>query len=499
MSLIGLIWVVWIIIGIARANDRRDAKGARAAPKSRDVPPQYTIGFLKVVASFIVFAIASNFGMAAKVASAFFIVPLCLPTLILRTVILPLGWHRCAYYFVRCTYPLSVCRESAAGGVVYGALALARRGATPAKLAWLAGRLAARPSPRMAGDLALGLLAALNGEQRAARLIFHSIDTRAPKFGPRSLRRIARDHLVMDAARQGQWQEVIWRGRRARHSYRWSYAVARMVERLDGRAQACPAWQLRLLWLFAPRRRATLSLLRRALAGPAPARAPAPSAAMPADLAGALAHFARLLLGAEKEGAAPATEQFLSVVRWVDVRLESPATHVHLHERLARLDPLSGGDADAVTRAFRAQLVTLIIPLIERWPSLVQGETERPVIALAVAALEQGAMQNIEVRCDDYSHRWKTKSALDAHAEWASWAELRHAASQLIALAPDAQAAVFHQMFEPICNFAAHLHNVDGRHGLAHDMFAWLYMHANADPDASALLKKNMKAYLPAS
>ena len=66
---------------------------------------------------------------------------ICVPTLVLKWIVVPLRMPRVAYWTVRVGLPLGCIGEIRAGGVLYGALALARNGASNETIVWLGQRL----------------------------------------------------------------------------------------------------------------------------------------------------------------------------------------------------------------------------------------------------------------------------------------------------------------------------------------------------------------------
>ena len=167
---------------------------------------------------------------------------ICVPTLVLKWIVVPLRMPRVAYWTVRIGLPLGCIREIRACGVIYGALALARKGASNETIVWLEQRLNGVQRMRGAGVVAAGLLAALRRDRDQARCLLLIADTLSERFTSRRIRVIARDWLVADAARIGDWREVIRLGRRSRGSLRWSYALARIGERLIGDKRGCGDW-----------------------------------------------------------------------------------------------------------------------------------------------------------------------------------------------------------------------------------------------------------------
>src|SRR5262245_36767551 len=220
------------------------------------------------------------------------------PTTILRWVLVPLRMPRVAYWTVRICWPLGLVKEVRAGGVMFGALALARRGASDEAIKWLEQRLRGVEPMQGAAVVAAGLLAALRKDDNLARCLFAMADRMDKRLISRSVRTIARDWLVVDAARVGNWQRVIRLGRGGSSWLRWSYSMARIGERPTGDPRAWRAWQLWPCFLLAPRRHATYPRLRRALALPVRRSAQADATPTFAELPLALGGLARAIDGA---------------------------------------------------------------------------------------------------------------------------------------------------------------------------------------------------------
>ncbi|HEY8027365.1 MAG TPA: hypothetical protein VIF60_22670 [Burkholderiaceae bacterium] len=492
--LIGIFAIIWVVRALT-GGGKAQAGTARAA-NGTEVSPAAVVFVVKFFLFAFALSTANDFNgpiLASLLNLA--ALPIFLPTLFLRWVLVPLGMFRLAYWWFRCTWPFGFGKEFRVGAVYYGTLALASKGATPERIEWLKKRLPQISASSAPHETVTALLAALAGEREVAQLMLHSIDVTR---GPRNMRSIARDWLVMDATRRGDWQEAIWRGRRGRDSFRWSYAVARIAERVDRPAMAAPDWQLIGLWLLAPRRRNLFPFLKKALETPRAKKKRPTVPPAPKDFPAALADLAGMLTQMSKSGQVPDREYFLATVRWANLRAESPAVHLLIQERLKALDPLrsdSKESADAIVRSFQEQLIELVVPIIERSPHLVRGEGERPVIREAIDRIRQSTLQEIEVRCGDYDHRTKNQSNLERHAEWGAWATLRNRAEQVLKMDGGAEDALFQVMYAPLCNFAVYQHNTIANHRLAHDMFCWLREHAKSNREASELLARNMAAY----
>src|SRR5262249_37771232 len=137
----------------------------------------------------------------------------------------------------------------------------------------------------------------LRGERERARALLLLADTLPTKVVSGSVRVIARDWLVADAAQNGNWREAVRLGRRGQQGFRWSNAGAQMGRRPLGDPDRPRDWVLWLCWLIGPRRRATWPLLQRSLAVK-PMRLPvAPEPAVVPALPEALAGFAQGLAG----------------------------------------------------------------------------------------------------------------------------------------------------------------------------------------------------------
>jgi hypothetical protein len=413
---------------------------------------------------------------------------ICVPTLVLKWIVVPLRMPRVAYWTVRIGLPLRSIRELRASGVMYGALALARKGASNETIVWLERRLHGVRRVRGTGLVAAGLLAALRRDREQARCLLLIADTLPWRFTSRRIRAIARDWLVADAARIGDWREVIRLGRRGRKSLRWSYTLARIGERLIGDKQGCGDWLLWLCFLFAPRRLATYPLLRSALAVPArPPSAdvkPAAVAALPL----ALADLARAIEGRHiHDGTSLARS-----VGAVDGNLDSMRAQID-----QRLRALGGrGNSDTVIFAFRQRLIGLVAPLIEEVPHLALAAQDSTSLSEATRQVRLRLFRDIEARCKDYDARTEDERALDEVLEWTTWAMLRRSADRLLELDPESKVPLFQTMYHPVTSFAVLQSNRRKRNVLAHDMFSWLLRHSQGNHEASQLLARNVQAVL---
>jgi hypothetical protein len=407
------------------------------------------------------------------------------PTLLLRWIVVPLRMPRTAYWTIRICFPLRLIKEIEAGAVVYGALALARTSPSNEAIGWLERKLGNAETIQGAGVVAAGLLAALRKDIDRARGLLGTADRMHTRLIPRSIQAIARDWLVVDAARVGNWRRVIRLGLSSTNKLRWSYNMARIAERLTSAAHARPNWLLWQGFLLAPRRRVTYPLFRRALAVPVRRSvqpdAPPGAAGLPLALAG----LARALEGANAHDGKLLARSIDAVDREFD------PLHPMIEQRLGMLG--GRGNAGSVQSLFRHRLIDLAIPLIEDDPYVARAAQQDSIMEQAVWQVRRRLMGDIESQCKDYRERTAGEDSLDLVAEWETWARLSSSANRLLELDATAENILFQMVFAPVCNFAVYQHNGRKRIALAHDMFVWLLRYAN-EPEARQLLAKNVQA-----
>jgi len=410
------------------------------------------------------------------------------PTLFLEWVVVPLGMPRVAYWTVRCCWPLGLIKELDAGGVMYAALALGHAPSAGPLFDLLQRRLNRAKSVQGAGIVAIGLLAALRSDRDRACRLFQMADMLDTRLISRAARAIARDWLVVDAARIGNWREVVRLGRRGRASSRWSYSVARIAERLVDERPRCENLLLWLCWLVAPRRRATLPLLRRALALPRAPRPSEPERSEGAGLAQALADLAGALKNRH------AQDDLLRSISAVDLQIDSEPTRARIQQRLEALDARQ--DTDAIVADFRKSLTSHLADLLEACPDLARRQYAGRLIKEAEAQVRCRLFKDIEAQCTDYNERLKNQLSLETVLEWEIWATLRDRADRLLQIDPASEHVLFQTMYIPVCNFAVFQQNKCKRLALAHEMYAWLRRHSDSHPGASQLLVRNIRAAL---
>jgi hypothetical protein len=267
---------------------------------------------------------------------------------------------------------------------------------------------------------------------------------------------------------------------------RWSFSMARIGERLTRDPQARRNWLLWPCFLWAPRRRATYPLLRRALAVPVRRSVQPDAAPSTTGLPLTLGGLARALERANAHDGELLARSIEAVNRDLD----------SMHELIQpRLGVLGGrGDAATVVAQFRQRLVDLVTPLIEDDPYLARAAQPGSIMDQAVWQVRRRLLGDIDARCKDYRERTAGENSLDLVAEWEAWARLNSSATRLLELDPAAENMLFQMVYAPVCNFAVYQHNGRKRIALAHDMFVWLLRYAHDTPEARQLLAKNVQA-----
>lgn len=184
------------------------------------------------------------------------------PWLAVRWVFIPLGLPRAAVSLGRLGGHPWV-RDPEGGKVLAGVLAQLRRPVDPEVHQWLRAQLRRGPL-RGAGLVAAGLLAADEGDRDTARALLTSLDDLDPDLCPPLARRIALDWLVADAVRDGAWGRVL----ELADDHPAPSRTVRLMAALARHHRGEPNGSLWQAWLWAPRRRHTLALVRGALAEP---------------------------------------------------------------------------------------------------------------------------------------------------------------------------------------------------------------------------------------
>lgn len=480
------------LVAIVAVRAVRNNYGAR-----EPISPAMWIVVLKfiVMVTTVCIGMAFDFSRLARLAMLAAFVLFCLPTLLVSPLLVRLRMPRLAYWTMRCCMPLHYAGNQHAGAMLYASLSATRMRDPSTACTWLDGRFRSKPVKGAIGQAILGHLAGAQGDRVTAKCLFESIDFR-PRSSRQSLVRVtARDWLVMDAARRGDWFAVVRYATRGGSTSRWSRAVSGMARIIGGVGAPLPKWQLWLLWLVAPRRHRLRPLLQRALT--ASVQEHESDIAPPPDLPVALTLFAEVLAKTGQRSGEVSGSEFVAAVRWVTIRLESADAKVQVGQRLAALDSTLSRSADSVLSAFKSDVVKLILPVVAAEPKLVAGGRDHPIIAEALRRLQEATLESIEMRAKDLARRAEKKHALDILSEWRSWAILCDEANRLLTLQPGAKATMFEVVWSPLLSYAAFQHNDKQHLAFAQDIFRWLRAHAHCNRQAADVLDKNIAVYRP--
>lgn len=421
--------------------------------------------------------------------------PLLLPGIVTRWLLVPLGLYRTAFALMRSTCPFGSDGDFRANAALWGALALARAPSNASDLAWLRARLPSPSFETLAHEATEGILHALAGNDAEARRLFG--EAGSYRTGSRQARMVARDWLVMDALRERNYEAAIKLGRRIRGNLRWSWVAAHMAERLAQKPDAAQDWKLRLLWLYAPRRRATLPLLRAALAVDRVDTQVRPRQPLPEDLPQALAALAEFVLRQKQADNKPERQLFQGIIRTIESELANPALLDKMRRKTAGIPGAAPQAAATACEAFRRQLAGRLVPILESSPQLAATAESLPLIKAAIDNIDQRLQRDIESRCKDYRTRTHERRLLPGADEQRLWDQLSGSANCLLKLAPERRPTVFLEMFAAVNNFAVHMHKEAQESRLPHEMYHWLFRNAGGNRDARDLAERNMRATAP--
>ena len=477
ITLIGLIWLARFLSGTTEPTG----------------PWRRVTAFMAAVKVVVIFfvIVTSRPGLNTDLLLLLFF-PLALPNITARFLLVPLGLYRTTFALMRSTCPFGSEGDFRSNAALWGALALARAPSNSSDIAWIRARLPSPPLGALAHDATEGVLCALAGNDAEARHLLGEVDDF--RTGSRQARIVARDWLVMDALRERNYEAAIKLGHRIRGNLRWSWVVAHMAERLAQKPGAATDWKLRLLWLYAPRRRATLPLLRAALAVTRVETMVRPRRPLPEDLPEALAALAEFILRQREADYKPDRQLFQGIVRTIDNELAKPAWQANLRRKTAGIPGAPPQAADTACQAFRRQLAGRLVPILESTPQLAATAETMPLIKEAIENIDQRLQRDIQSRCKDYRTRTLERKLLPATEEQRLWEQLSGSANCPLKLAPERRPTVFLEMFAAVNNFAVHMHKEAHGSRLPHDMVNWLFRNAGGNREARDLAERNMRA-----
>jgi hypothetical protein len=441
--------------------------------------------------------------------AALLILPV-IATSLARHVIVPLGWHRAAYYVGLISRPGD---DAPAYGLCVSAWAFSRD-PSPRAEAWIAARRDARMPLGDAEVVVTAFVAAGRGDADTARQLLRSVALLVEDHP--SVRELAGEWLAVDAAERGAWNELgIELERRGREGdasaaesavARWpatplTYLLEGVAARQLGAFGAPKRAELTARWLLAPYRRKTRALLDEPIASPPPPSITAADAeqveatpdpiieqALPRAVA------AHLAFGTHD----PSASRLALTVRAWDAALADGATHGWLARRALELDAPLG----AVDRALRevATAVTAELARTADAARLGAPRSHGPVGDALARRLRHGRLDALETGFTRWSQRRHDGAARSAIDEWREFIALQAAYSNSVAAGgTELRRLAFPHAFSTGSNMAAWLWNSRNEYALSHAISKWLLAEALAvgDTEAIELGHRNCKLNVP--
>ncbi len=415
---------------------------------------------------------------------ALFVEPV-LHGLLLRHLLVPLGWYRAAFW----TAHFATMRDSDAYGLVCAAWAHSTR-PTPSGEAWIAAR---RDRRRPLGDAEIAttaLLAAARGDVDTARALLRSLEQIVEVHA--EVRELAGEWLACDCAERGAWSELV-----ATVAPFPATALVYLLEgialRRAGDPRAPGTIELHARWLLAPHRRATKPLLADIAAAPPQASAPAEPAVTahePLPLA-----IATQLSLADAE---PTAAALAAAVRAWDTAIADDATRTWIARRALEL----GAPLGAVDRALRdvAGAVSDELARVAEVGALA-APASHGAVGLAIARrLRHGRLDALESGFTRWADRRKTGTVRAPIDEWREWVALRASYDAAAAAGGlELRRLAFPHAYSTGTNMAAWLWNSRKEYALSHAISAWLLGEALAvgDTEAIELCTRNVGLAVP--
>lgn len=408
-------------------------------------------------------------------------------------VLVPLGLPRVAYQWIRYTYDVSAKIEHRGLAPVAAAWALCRQPKLDEDAAaWLEAEIAKAEPLRAAGLLAAGLLRSARGDAEGARRLIESIGGLDRRVRPPVVERVAASFLVADAAARGEWLRAAERGLTLGEGGREAWLLSGVAQCLLLEPMAPDRLGLWLRWALAPRRRATLPIVRRALAAldgafvepedEQPRRVVVETDAGDPFATALLLHASML----RKETAPVTADEVRTLGHAWDQVLGDRATERAVAERALSIGASGAASALARLRAsVEDDLGDLVLaaglPLADLGPRGGLLERVRLRVRDRLLAEVELASDAIRRRCDD-------KRALPAIDEWREWIGLvAHYERGVRLSGADFRRLAFAKVHPDACALAVWLFNDRSQRPLGNAMFRWLLGEAQAVDDARAV------------
>ena len=198
----------------------------------------------------------------AGIAGALLLTPVCIPWLLVRLLVIPLGLPRIAWVLTHGA-DWTWGRDRSGGAALAAVLAAsARRRSTD--LRWARDRLQRIDLLGGAGVVAAALMADIDGDSSRTEALMLTLESFDPRVVPKTAQHIAIEHRILGALKRGAMADVVALDVQGSRFGHFARACARRLSGVE-KASALSNLKLRCLWLLAPRRRRARTLLSYAL------------------------------------------------------------------------------------------------------------------------------------------------------------------------------------------------------------------------------------------
>ncbi|MDP2345156.1 MAG: hypothetical protein Q8O67_29700 [Deltaproteobacteria bacterium] len=410
------------------------------------------------------------------IAIALALTPICIPWLLVRAVFIPLGLPRGAWAITHLA--AWTWGRDAAGGAMIAAVLAAGSRRRQKDLAWARDRLQRLDLLSGAGVVAAALLADIDGDTARARALFQSFESFDDRVVPKTARHIAIEHHLLELLRNGEFTAA---GDVDVKGSRFGLFARRCARRFSGVDDRSPISDLRLrvLWLLAPRRRRTRTLLQDALrADPQKQRAEKATTTPAAPLPHALALH---VIATQTSAPTLADVQALASA-W------DPALKAATSDLVARARALGVHDVDDVTRGIEETVTASLCDLVAALDlSAVDVKAQPVLLQTAVERVRSERMDALETATAALRLRNEQTIDLAAVDELREVAALRALYVSVQRTGADARAVAYDAAQWTLCEVAVRLWNVRAEHRLANAMFRMLLDEAIALKDTRGI------------
>jgi hypothetical protein len=425
------------------------------------------------------------------------IVLLAFPWPIARTVLVPLGQARLAYWL---TYASDVVfhLDRRGGAALAGAWALAMQRELDEETAeWIAARLAEERPLRGAGVAAAAMLLAARGDRDGARALFAVVEAVDDRACPPAAKRLANAWLASDAAERGEWARVAALGMTWARGGRLGWLLAGIAQSLLLEPSAPKKYELWLRWAIAPQHAATKPMVERALVAQEggfidPEEEPPLAPEAPPEGADAIRTALSLHAAVLAKGAVRA-EDVRAVGQAWDAALEDRATERLLYERALVLG--ASGPAATLMRVRSAIEEDLAAVVLASGMPLKDLGEKGELTTRVRARLRDRMLSEVEAASDVIRRRVEDKRELPPVEEWREWASLADRYERGVESAgEDFRRLAFAKVYPDACGLAVWLFNDRQQRPLGNAIFRWLLAEAEVldDQRAIALQTKNV-------